>query len=165
MTPAGSGRQLVVFRLHGELYGLPLGAVREIIRYTAPSATAAATGLIQGMINLRGQVLAVADLSGRLGRPPVEITRTTRILVLELAGGSLGLIVDNVEGVRDVPAEQVGPLPVAGGEDSVGEEIAAVDDRLILLLDPERALAGVLGRPAPRRRTTRRAPAKRTGGT
>ncbi len=79
-------RQLIVFSLHGERYGLPIADVREIIRYTPPRVTAAARGLIRGLINLRGRVLPVLDLSSRLGRV-LEVSDTTRILVIEVSGG------------------------------------------------------------------------------
>src|SRR5579875_3419379 len=65
---ARSEHQLVIFTLHGEQYGLPVDVVAEIVRYTAPTATAAATELVRGLINLRGRVLPVADLSRRLGQ-------------------------------------------------------------------------------------------------
>jgi purine-binding chemotaxis protein CheW len=67
MPAAEVERQLVVFSLHGEHYGLPITAVREIIRYIPPSATATASGVIQGLINLRGRTLPLVDLSSRLG--------------------------------------------------------------------------------------------------
>ena len=145
-----SEQHLVLFSLHGELYALPVASVREIIRYVAPSATAAASGLIQGMINLRGRVLPVVDISSRLGRS-LEVNSNTRILVIELAVGALGLIVDTVDGVVRLAAEQIEPVPVAVA-DGFGDQVAAVGDRLIPLINPERALGGVL--PAPRRRTS-----------
>ena len=86
-------RQLIVFSLHGEHYGLPIASVQEIIRYTPPRVTATARGLVQGLINLRGRVLPVLDLSSRLGRA-LEVSDTTRILVIDVADGVLGLIVD-----------------------------------------------------------------------
>ena len=100
MTAAKGERQLVVFSLHGEHYGLPITTVREIIRYVAPSATAAARGIIQGMISLRGRTLPIVDLSSRLGQS-LEVGSQTRILVLEVASGALGLVVDNVDGIHD----------------------------------------------------------------
>jgi purine-binding chemotaxis protein CheW len=152
MTAAKGERQLVVFSLHGEYYGLPITTVREIIRYVAPSATAAARGIIQGMINLRGRTLPIVDLSSRLGRT-FEVGIKTRILVLEIAGGALGLIVDTVDGILPVPAEQIQPLPVSAADNGLGDEVAAVGDKLIVLLDAERAFGDVLpSKPAPARR-------------
>jgi len=74
MTATEPERQLVVFSLHGESYALPIASVREIIRYVEPGATAVATGVIQGMISLRGRTLPVIDLSSR----PAQRRRTSR---------------------------------------------------------------------------------------
>src|SRR5438270_4272307 len=106
MTAAELERQLVLFSLHGEYYGLPISSVREIIRYTPPSATATAAGMVQGMISLRGRTLPILDLSSRLGQQ-LEVGAKTRILVLEVSRGALGLIVDTVDGILPVPAERI----------------------------------------------------------
>jgi purine-binding chemotaxis protein CheW len=136
-------RQLIAFSLHGEQYALPIAAVREIVRYTPPQATATARGLVQGMINLRGRGLPVVDLSTRLGRV-MQVTGATRLLVIEVSTGVLGLIVDRVEGVMQIPANRIEDMPGAVAGDALGHQIAAVDDRLIVLVDPERALKDVL---------------------
>jgi purine-binding chemotaxis protein CheW len=143
MAAAEADRQLVVFSLHGERYAVPIGSVREIIRYTRPTPVPATSSLIQGMINLRGRVLPVVDLSTRLGRQ-LQVDARTRILVLEVANGTVGLVVDTVEGVRRIPGSRIAPLPVATAGDGLGHEIAAIDDQLIVLVDPERALGAVL---------------------
>jgi len=147
-TPTGASmsaseleRQLVVFSMHGEHYALPITSVREIIRYTAPKATGAANGLVQGMIVLRGHVLPVVDLSSRMGQM-LEINNATRILVVEVAAGAVGLIVDTVDEVMLVPADQIEPIPVCDG--ALGEHIAKVEDSLITLVDAERALGYTL---------------------
>ncbi len=148
-APAESERQLIEFSLQGEHYGLPIGSVREIIRYTPPRVTATARGLVRGMINLRGLVLPVLDLSENLGGA-LQITDATRILVIDVADGVLGLIVDGVDGVTHVPADRISSIPAAGGDDALGDEIAAIDDRLIMLVDPGRALGHVLRGPVAR---------------
>ena len=151
-----SERHLVLFSLHGEHYAVPVASVREIIRYVAPGATATASGVIRGMINLRGRVVPIVDLSIRLGHS-LEVDGSTRILVLELSRGTLGLIVNSVDGVVLVPEVQIERLPVAVADTGLGEEIAAVGERLILLIDLERALGELLPEPpksAPAKRTT-----------
>lgn len=151
MAPPRTEDQLVVFSLHGEHYALPITAVQEIIRYTPPGATAAASGLIRGMINLRGKLLPVVDLSPRVGGE-FAVGTGTRILVVEVTNGSLGLLVDAVDGIERIAAGQIEPLPVAA-KPGLGEQIAAVGDRLIVVIDPERALGELLpARKAPSRR-------------
>jgi purine-binding chemotaxis protein CheW len=155
MAAAETDRQVVVFSLGGEYYGLPITAVREIIRYAAPSATATARGAIRGMIVLRGRTLPIADLSSRLGQE-LEIGTRTRILVLEVAGGALGLIVDGVDGILPIPPDRVEPLPFATDDEGLGDEVAAVGERLIVLIDPERAFGDLLSRKPTRAPTRRR---------
>jgi purine-binding chemotaxis protein CheW len=166
MATGETERQAVVFSLRGEYYGLPITAVREIIRYIAPSATATARGAIRGMIILRGRTLPIADLSSRLGQE-LEVGTRTRILVLEVAGSPLGLIVDSVDGILPISADRIEPLAVAAGDDALGDEVAAVGERLIVLIDPERAFADLVpakpARAPARRRKT--APARPRGSS
>jgi purine-binding chemotaxis protein CheW len=150
MTASALQRQFVVFSLKGESYAVPIASVREIIRYAKPTPVGATSTLIQGVINLRGRVVPVADLSSQLGHEP-EINRQTRILMLEVTRGTVGLIVDSVDGVREIPAANIRPLPVAVENGAVGDEIAAIDDRLVVLMDPERALGSVFPSPPPPR--------------
>jgi purine-binding chemotaxis protein CheW len=137
--PSATERQLITFSLHGEHYGLPIAGVKEIIRYTPPRVTAAARGLVRGLINLRGRVVPVVDLSSRLGQV-LEVSDTMRILVIEVTDGVLGLIVDAVDGVVEVTVDQIETIPGADAEDALGHEIVAIEDRLVMLLDPDRAL-------------------------
>lgn len=161
MTAAERERQLVVFSLHGEHYGLPITSVKEIIRYVPPSATATASGEIKGLINLRGRTLPIVDLSGRLGGQ-LETGRRTRILVVEVSNGSLGLIVDNVDGIIVVPTEQIETLPTVA-DTGLGDEVAVVGDRLIVVIDAERALGSLFpGRPTRRRTSSARPRAPRS---
>lgn len=154
MTPAQAEGQMVVFSLCGEQFALPITAVREIIRYTAPGATATASGLIRGMISLRERVLPVADLSPLMGSQ-LEIGAGTRILVMEASGVALGVIVDAVNGIVAVAKDRIEALPAAANRE-LGEEIAAIGDRLVVLLDPKR-VARAAGLKPPARRTRRRA--------
>jgi purine-binding chemotaxis protein CheW len=153
MSPAPADRQAVVFSVIGEHFALPIASVREIIRYRPPGATAAASGLIRGMLSLRDRLVPIIDLSPVLGGQ-MEPGAGSRILITEAAAGVLGVIVDSVGGIVQIAPDQVAPLPVAARRE-LGEEIAAVGNRLVLLLDPERvAVAAGLSPPArrPRRR-------------
>jgi purine-binding chemotaxis protein CheW len=154
MSSTAAESQVVVFSVLGDHYAIPLTSVQEIIRYTPPRATAAASGLIRGMLNLRDRLLPVVDLSPLLGGQ-LEIGTGSRILIVEAAGGALGVVVDSVDGIVRLTADQVAPLPAAANRE-LGEQIAAVDNRLVVLIDPER-VALAAGITPPVRRARRRA--------
>src|SRR5690348_4991910 len=104
------------------------------------------------MINLRGRTLPMVDLSSRLGHR-LEVGSKTRILVVEVSGGALGLVVDTVDGILPIATEHIERLPAAAAENGLGDEVATVADGLIVLIDSERAFGEVLPkRPAPARR-------------
>jgi purine-binding chemotaxis protein CheW len=153
MSPEEAERQVVVFSVLGEPFALPITSVREIVRYTPPGATATASGLIRGMLSLRDRLIPIVDLSPALGGQ-IEVGTGTRILIIEASVGALGLIVDSVGGIVRLSGEEIARLPAAANRE-LGEEIAAVDDRLIVLLDPER-VALAAGLTAPARRARRR---------
>jgi purine-binding chemotaxis protein CheW len=140
-TAADQPQQLVVFSMHGEHYALPIVAIREIIRHQRPRAIGSISSLMQGVINLRGRVLPVCDLSSELGAM-LEISEDTRILVVDTDGSVVGLIVDSVDEVLDVTPGQIEDLPVS--DTGLGSQIVKIDDRLIILIDTERTFAGVL---------------------
>ena len=130
-------RQIVAFSVHEERYALPITAVREIIRYITPGATGAAAGAVMGMICLRGHVLPVIDLGAQLGAP-CEISENTKILVIDSDGRSVGMIVDTVEEVMTISADHIETVETDGG---ISDQIVKLDDRLVVLLDPERISA------------------------
>lgn len=129
---------LVTFSLMGEVFGLPILDVREIIRMTEITPVPQAPGFVEGVINLRGQILPVVDLRKRFGITPKENDDTTRIVVVELSHAAVGLIVDSVSEVLRIPADVVAPPPslVAG---SIGAEyikgIGHYDERMIILIE------------------------------
>jgi purine-binding chemotaxis protein CheW len=138
---APSEQQLVVFSLHDEHYALPITSVREIIRYRPPRGIAAANPLIQGVISLRGHIIPVCDLSGQLGEP-LQITDGTKILIVEAGDAVIGLLVDAVDEVLSITSDQIEPMPVT--DNDLGDQIAKIDERLIVLIDTDRAFSSVL---------------------
>ena len=127
-------RQLVVFSLAEEEYALPITRVQEIIRYEEPTSVASHTRWIRGVISLRGKIVPVCDLGLRLGVSS-EPTHDAKIVIVETEGSTAGVVVDEVEEVLTVESEQVESAPAADGE--LIEAIAKVDERLIILLDPD----------------------------
>jgi purine-binding chemotaxis protein CheW len=132
-------RQLVVFSLGEEEYALPITQVHEIIRYTEPRSVASTDPSVRGVISLRGKILPVYDLATRLGVEHAAEVSAAKIVIVETASDMAGVIVDDVEEVITIDAEQIGEAPSAGGRSIDG--IAKIDDRLVVLLDPE----GIVG--------------------
>jgi purine-binding chemotaxis protein CheW len=133
-------RQLVVFSLGTEEYALPITRVQEIIRYTEPRSVASRTRWIRGVINLRGNIVPVCDLAERLGLG-LERPEGAKIVIVETAAGTAGVIVDDVDEVLTVTAEQLEDVPTADA--AYVDGIAKVGERLAILLNPDGLLAGV----------------------
>lgn len=88
--------QLVVFELSGVCYGIDILNVQEIMRTVELTRVSEADLAVEGIINLRGQIIPVINLSRRLGLPEVEKSHETRVVVVEVNCKKLGLIVDRV---------------------------------------------------------------------
>ncbi|HEY3060903.1 MAG TPA: chemotaxis protein CheW [Chloroflexota bacterium] len=142
---AGSGdeRQLVVFQLGAELYGVEISRVHEIIRLQSVTKVPRSPAFVEGVINLRGKVIPVVDLRRRFGLPTADHTRASRIVVVELGDQVVGIVVDGVSEVLRVNTATVEPpSPVVAGIDSEYlHGIAKLSDRLVILLDLDRILA------------------------
>lgn len=134
----------MVFQVGGELYGVEIRAIREVVpahtyRVTPVPRTPAH---ICGVTNLRGRVIPVADLRTRLGLLAGGTSKDTRIAVAEGGLGTVGLVVDGVSEVLRVRPDEVEPSPVGHGVDAeLVTGVAKVGERLVTLLDLERVLA------------------------
>ncbi len=134
------GGQVVVFSLAGKEYALPIARVQEIIRYTKPRSISSGVAWVRGVINLRGRIVPVCDLAARLGTAGLA-DEESKIVIIESSSDIAGVIVDEVSEVLTFDESQVDPLPASGLD--FFRAIARLDDRLIVVLDPERMLAGI----------------------
>ena len=143
MAEQGNERQLVVFDLSGEAYGVNIETVREIIRMQAVTYVPDTPDFVEGVINLRGNVNPVVDLRKRFGLNVGEETDDTRIVVVDIGGESIGVTVDAVTEVLRSTEDAVEPTSaLITTEDSFYiEGIAKLGDRLLILLDLERVLS------------------------
>lgn len=142
-TDTHDGVQYVLFHLGSERYGLPIANVQSIIRYEPPTPVPHAPESVEGVINLRGQVIPVVDLQRRLLAEPTVPGTTTRVIVAESTAGLVGLMVDAVSGVVTVAPEEVRPAPDAVLCAETAEAFTGVVPRengLIILLDADKAL-------------------------
>jgi purine-binding chemotaxis protein CheW len=134
--------QLVVFDLAAEGYGVDIGAVREIIRMQDITKVPGAPPFVEGIINLRGNVIPVVDLRKRFALEVSERNRDNRILVVDIGGQDIGVVVDAVTEVLRIASDSVEPpSAVITTADSVYLlGIVKLEGRLVILLDLEKVL-------------------------
>jgi len=144
---SGTGyRQYVLFRLGTEEYGLPIEHVQSIIRYEVPTPVPHAPEFVEGVINLRGQVIPVLDLALRLLGTPLERSAFSRIVVAESDSGLVGLAVDSANEVATLAEDAIMEAPPSALTAETAEAFEGVanhGDRLVILLDPDKALPKV----------------------
>lgn len=136
--------QLVIFRLRDETYGIPVEVVQEIVRVPDDmTAVPRAPGFVEGIINLRGDVLPVIDQRRRFDLETAERNDRQRIVVLNLRDHRLGFIVDSVAEVRKIPGHVIGPAPtLSDAQARIIRRVANLEDRgLVLLLEPEQLVS------------------------
>ena len=136
-------KQLVVFDLATELYGVDIGVVREIIRMQELTTLPESAAYVEGVINLRGKVTPVIDLRKRLSLPVSDQDDDTRIVVVDVHDHDIGVIVDGVAEVLRISADSIEPTTsiITTSDSPYLLGIAKLEDRLIILLDLEQALS------------------------
>ncbi len=142
-TDNATEMQLVVFDLASEYYGVDIGDVREIIRMQTVTRVPGAPPYVEGIINLRGQVIPVVDLRKRLELTVSEQTNDSRIVWVTINGQDVGVIVDAVTEVLRIPLSSIEPPSsmVSSVDSDYLRGIAKLESRLIILLDMGKVLA------------------------
>jgi purine-binding chemotaxis protein CheW len=136
--------QVVSFKLGPEEYGVDIAQVQEINRMVAVTHVPRAPVFMEGVINLRGQLIPIIDLRTRFGMPRADRSKNTRIVVTEVGGKRIGMVVDSVSEVLRLPVDAVEPAPdmIAGIDTDYIRGVGKVDDRLIILLDLAKIITG-----------------------
>lgn len=136
--------QLVTFSLGTEEFGVDIMKVQEIIRIPAITRVPKAPSHVEGVINLRGNVIPVVNLRVRFGMPVGEETEHSRIVVLQVGGKVFGVRVDGVTEVLRLDSESIEPPPpIALGVDSnYIRGVGKIDERLLILLNLDQLMAG-----------------------
>ncbi len=135
-------KQVVVFKLEEEEFGIDIYLVREVLKMLPITALPNTDMFIEGVINIRGAVIPVIDLCKRFSLSE-ERTNLTRIIIVEISGEQVGLIVNAVSEVLMIDGEKIQPPPsrMTGGHTELLEGVARCDDRLIILLKVENLLS------------------------
>jgi purine-binding chemotaxis protein CheW len=137
-------RAFVVFRLGDDEFGLPLDAVDEIAQVPSQITRLPKTpAFLEGVVNLRGDVVPVIDQRARFDMPRIDHVRRRRLMVVKTQRHRAGLIVDGVSDVMRIPARLIEPAPELTNE--IARLVSGVanlerEGRMVLLLDPTELL-------------------------
>ncbi len=144
---AGEANQYLTFQLGGEMFAVGILNVKEIIEYGSLTEIPMMPAFIRGVINLRGAVVPVIDLSARFGGAPTQAARRTCIVIVEMqqdeGSHDIGIMVDAVSAVLEIAAADIEPPP-AFGANIRADFIAGmgkVNGRFVIILDAMRVLS------------------------
>lgn len=140
-------QQYLTFTLGEEMFAIGILAIREIIEYGQLTEVPMTPPFIRGVINLRGAVVPVVDLAVRFGRAAGAVTKRTCIVIIETdtAGQhhQMGIVVDAVSEVLEIPAADIEPPPEFGGRIRTDfiSGMGKVDGKFVVLLEVNRVLS------------------------
>ncbi|QLI80565.1 chemotaxis protein CheW [Chitinibacter fontanus] len=142
LSEDGVNRELLVFALGKEEYGIDILKVQEIRGYDAVTSIANAPSFIKGVINLRGNIVPIVDLRVKfnIGNPSYD--QFTVVIILNIAQRTLGIVVDGVSDVMTLSTEQLRNAPEFGAalDTAYILGLGTVDDRMIILVDIEKLM-------------------------
>lgn len=142
--------QYLTFVLGGEIYALGILNIKEIIDYGNLTEVPMMPSFVRGVINLRGSVVPVVDLAARFGKGSTQIAKRTGIVIVETVADNeedsqqdIGIIVDAVNEVVDIAAQEIEPPPSfgAGIRPDFINGMAKRDGRFVILLNVSRVLS------------------------
>jgi len=129
-------RQLITFQISEQYLGVDIMAIREIRAWTPTTMLPRVPDHVRGVVNLRGTVLPVIDLSARLGWGLTDPTARHVIIVVRIADQLQGLIVDAVNDIVSINEEELQAPPCLGTDDTASylEGLISVEDRMVMVL-------------------------------
>lgn len=144
LTSTGA-REYLTFRLDQEEYGIDILKVQEIRGYEPPTRIANAPNFIKGVVNLRGTIVPIVDMRLKFNCSKTEYDAFTVVIILNLRARIVGIVVDSVSDVMELPAESLKSAPdvdsVIGNDSVLG--LGSLGDRMLILLDIEKLMSGV----------------------
>lgn len=140
----GKGSQVVSFRLGEEEFGVDIMTVQEIILLGCITQVPEVPEHVLGVINLRGNVIPILNLRRRFGMADRAPDDSTRIVVMNLGGRTVGVVVDGVSEVLRLSEDDLSPAPasLSGAGKEYINGLAKRGERLLILLDMARLLGG-----------------------
>ncbi len=132
-----SVRQFVEFKIGEEEYGIDILQVKTIERMMPITRVPKAPAFVEGVINLRGEIVPVIDLKKRFDLPLSEITDDTRIIIVSAEDITMGMIVDSATEVVQLTSKAIEPAPPITGsiESDYLEGVGKINEKLLILLN------------------------------
>ena len=142
-VPRATSGQLATIRLDGDLYGVEVEHVQEVLKSQGLTRVPLAPPAVAGLINLRGQVVTAIELRERLGRPPRPTDTDAVVIVVRLHGEAVSLLVDSIADVVDVDASdfEAPPDTLEGQARDLIRGAFKLDGQLLLALDVQKAVS------------------------
>lgn len=133
----------VTFQLEDETYGIDVMQIREVLRSADISPVPGAPAFVLGIINLRGNVVAIIDTRSRFNLPPREMDDSSRILILEAGDYVVGFLVDSVSEVAELDNANIEVAPDTGSRDASRfiNGLYNREEGLLILVDASRLLS------------------------
>jgi purine-binding chemotaxis protein CheW len=144
---AQTSRQYATFFVDGLFFGVEVLQVQEVLRYQEMTPVPLAPDVIEGLINLRGQIVTAVDMRRRLKLKPRPEGQTPMNTVVRTAEGAISLLVDEIGDVLEVEGETFEATPdnVEPAARELLRGVYKLKDRLLLILDTEKTIDLVAG--------------------
>lgn len=137
-----SEKQYVIFNLGSEQYGVDIMKVKEISEFKESTKVPSSPYFIDGIINLRGEIIPIVNLKKRFNIDNNDVNSDTRILVINLNNKNVGFVVDEASQVLRINDDDIDPAPeiIAGIDRQYITGVGKVEEKIIILLDLEKIL-------------------------
>lgn len=142
LTMSGPVSEQLAFRIGAEEYCVDILCVQEIRGYAEPTRIANAPAFIKGVLDLRGTIVPIVDLRMKFGVHDVRYDSLTVTIVLSIGSRVIGVVVDGVSDVLQLPADQIRPAPEFSRSAVESSHITGIatlggggDGRMLILLD------------------------------
>ncbi len=140
--------QYLTFLLAGEMFAIGILGIKEIIEYGNVTPVPMMPAFVRGVINLRGAVVPVVDLGARFGQQRSSVTRRSCVVIIEANSDDgqvqdIGLLVDTVSEVLEIPAAEIEPPPSFGARIRADfiSGMAKVEGKFVIVLAVDRVLS------------------------
>jgi purine-binding chemotaxis protein CheW len=137
-----SGQEFLVFTLGDEEYGIDILKVQEIRGYDTVTKIANTPNFIKGVVNLRGRIVPIVDLRIKFNLENKEYDEFTVVIILNLRGRVVGIVVDGVSDVLDLPSEYIREVPelVSNIDTQYILGLVSVEELMLILIDIEKLM-------------------------